>query len=180
VQPEFFDILTDPAQNGGGAIVDFGCYGANVMTYLMKDEEPLSVTAVTNHFQPAIYPKVDDEATIIVTYPTAQCIIQASWNWPFARKNMEVYGETGYIIATNNTNMRLRNSHTKGEQTLSVTTKEIPVYTDPFSYLADVVRGKIKVPHNGLYSLENNIKTVRILDAARESARTGKTVLIKN
>ncbi|WP_147204182.1 Gfo/Idh/MocA family protein [Segetibacter aerophilus] len=179
VQPEFFQILTDPAQNGGGAIVDFGCYGANLMTYLMKDQEPLSVTAVTGHFQPAIYPKVDDEATIVVTYPKAQCIIQASWNWPFARKDMEVYGETGYIIATNNNNMRLRNTQTKGEQTLRVTTKEVTVYTDPFSYLADVVRGKIKVPHNGLYSLENNMKAVRILDAARESARTGKTITLK-
>ncbi|MCW3081730.1 Gfo/Idh/MocA family oxidoreductase [Segetibacter sp.] len=177
VQPEFFNILTDPAQNGGGAIVDFGCYGANIMTYLMKDQEPISVTAITSHFQPAIYPRVDDEATIVVTYPNAQCIIQASWNWPFARKDMEVYGETGYIIATNNNNMRLRNTQTKGEQTLRVTTKEVPVYTDPFSYMADVVRGKIKVQQNGLYSLENNIKAVKILDAARESAKTGKTVL---
>lgn len=179
VSPEFFDILTDPLKNGGGAIVDFGCYGANIMTYLMKGQSPISVTAVTQHFQPLIYPKVDDEATIIVTYPNAQCIIQASWNWPFSRKDMEVYGETGYIIAADNNNMRLKNTTSKGEQALKVTTKEVPVYTDPFAYLADVIRGKITVPENGLYSLENNVKVVRILDAARESARTGKTVVLK-
>lgn len=180
VKQEFFDILTNPKQNGGGAIVDFGCYGANIMTYLMKGQQAVSVTAVTQHFQPAIYPKVDDEATIIVTYPNTQCIIQASWNWPFSRKDMEVYGETGYIIATDNNNMRLRNRDTKGEQRLKVTTAEVPVYTDPFSYFADVIRGKIKVPENGLYSIENNIQVVRILDAALESARTGRTVLLKN
>ncbi len=78
----FFKWLTDPVQNGGGALMDFGCYGANLMTYLMKGQQPLSVTAVTQHFKPEVYPKVDDEATIIVTYPTAQCIIQGSWNWP--------------------------------------------------------------------------------------------------
>jgi predicted dehydrogenase len=179
VNKEFLEWLTDPVQNGGGALIDFGCYGANLMTYLMKGEEPVSVTAVTQHFKPAVYPKVEDEATIIVTYPTAQCIIQASWNWPFNRKDMEVYGETGYIIAANNTTMRLRNAATKVEQTQQVTAKDIAVYEDPFSYLADVLRGKIKVEKYGVYSLENNLAVVRILDAARESAKAGKTVMLK-
>ena len=180
VNPEFFEWLTDPVENGGGAIVDFGCYGANLMTYLMHGQDPVSVTAVTQHFKPAIYPKVDDEATIIVTYPTAQCIIQASWNWPFSRKDMEVYGEKGYIITIDNNHMRMKNDDTKGERLLNITTKELPVYTDPFSYFADVIRGKINIPENGLYSLENNVKAVKILDAARKSARTGKSVAIQN
>lgn len=179
VNKEFFNWLTDPVQNGGGALIDFGCYGANLMTYLMKGEKPVSVTAVTQHFKPAIYPKVDDEATIVVTYPSAQCIIQASWNWPFSRKDMEVYGETGYVIAANNTAMRLRNDKNNAEQTIQVTSKDIPVYEDPFSYLSDVLRGKITVAKNSLYSLENNITVVQILDAARESAKTGKTVFLK-
>jgi predicted dehydrogenase len=179
VNKEFFDWLTDPVQNGGGALVDFGCYGANLMTYLMKGEKPISVTAVTRQFKPSIYPKVDDEATIIVSYPSAQCIIQASWNWPFGRKDMEVYGENGYIIAANNTSMRVRNRKTDGEQSRLVTTREMPVYQDPFSYFADVIRGKIEIPKNGLYSLENNFTVVQILDAARRSAATGKTVFLK-
>ena len=179
VSKEFFDWLTDPIQNGGGALVDFGCYGANLMTYLMKGEAPVSVTAVTQHFKPLIYAKVDDEATIIVSYKTAQCIIQASWNWPFGRKDMEVYGETGSIITVNNNTMRIRNNKDKPEQTIQVTPDDVPVYVDPFSYLADVLRGKIKVPEFGVYSLETNVMVVRILDAARESARTGKTVNFK-
>lgn len=179
VSKEFFDWLTDPIQNGGGALVDFGCYGANLMTYLMKGETPVSVTAVTQHFKPLIYAKVDDEATIIVSYKTAQCIIQASWNWPFGRKDMEVYGETGSIITVNNNTMRIRNNKDKPEQTIQVTPDDVPVYVDPFSYLADVLRGKIKVPEFGVYSLETNVMVVRILDAARESARTGKTVNFK-
>ncbi len=173
--------LTDPVQNGGGALIDFGCYGANLMTYLMKGQQPISVTAVTRQFKPAVYPKVDDEATIIVEYPAAQCIIQASWNWPFSRKDIEVYGETGYVIADNNTDMRIRNKSSKGVQTFKVTANDVAVYEDPFSYFADVIKGKIKVSDNGLYSLETNVTVVRILEAARQSARTGKTVrLIKS
>ncbi|MEJ7678235.1 MAG: Gfo/Idh/MocA family oxidoreductase [Segetibacter sp.] len=120
VNKEFFNWLTDPVQNGGGALIDLGD-GANLMTYLMKGEKPVSVTAVTKHFKPAIYPKVEDEATIIVTYLAAQCIIQASWNWPFSRKDMEAYGETDYVIAANNATMRLRNGSMNGEQTIQVT-----------------------------------------------------------
>lgn len=176
VSDEFFNWLTDPVKNGGGALVDFGCYGANIMTYLMRGEKPISVTAVTQHLQPDIYPKVDDEATIIVTYPGAQCIIQASWNWPFGRKDMEVYGESGYIIAADKNNMRLRNRQSSNERQLVVTTDDVDVYTDPFSYFADVINGKLKVPEYGLYSLKNNVQVVHILDAARESARTGRTI----
>jgi predicted dehydrogenase len=180
VNKEFLDWLTDPVQNGGGALIDFGCYGANLMTYLMKGQEPISVTAVTRHFKPDIYPKVDDEATIIVSYPTAQCIIQASWNWPFGRKDMEIYGVSGYIIAVNNNTMRFRNGKMDSEITRQVTSKDIEVYIDPFSYFADVIKGKIKMTNSDLYSLDNNVLVVKILEAARESAKTGKTVLLNN
>ena len=179
VSKEFLDWLTDPVQNGGGALMDFGCYGANLMTYLMQGQRPISVTAVTQHFKPDIYPKVDDEASIIVTYPTAQCIIQASWNWPFGRKDMEVYGATGYIIAVNNNTLRLRAQPDSVEHSRWVTVNDVAVYTDPFSYLADVIRNKIKVPQNGLYSLPTNLTVMRILDAANQSAKTGKTIYLQ-
>ena len=176
VNQEFFDWLTDPVQNGGGALFDFGCYGANLMTYLLKGEEPLSVTAVTSQYKPDIYPKVDDEATIIVSYPGAQCIIQASWNWPFGRKDMEIYGVSGYVIASNNQTMHLRNSKMNSESITKVTSNDIPVYEDPFTYFADAVRGKIKMTDYDPYSLKNNIVVVKILSAARESAKSGKTI----
>ena len=179
VNKEFLDWLTDPVLNGGGAIIDFGCYGANVMTYLMKGAKPISVMANTRTFKPSVYPKVDDDATIIVNYPSATCIIQASWNWPFGRKDMEVYGDSGYIITKDNHDYRFRNNQRAPEKALQVNEKDLNVFTDPFSYLAAYLRGRITMPDYGLYSLETNMTVVRILDAARESAKTGKLVKIK-
>jgi len=179
VSKEFLQWLTDPVQNGGGAVIDFGCYGANIMTYLMRGVEPVSVTAVTRQFKPHIYPKVDDEATIIVSYPDAQGIIQASWNWPFGRKDMEVYGETGYVIAQNARNMLFRNNNQTPEKAIQLNATDAGVYLDPFSYFADVIRKKISVREHGLYSLPNNMTVVRILEAAKESAKSGKTVMLK-
>jgi hypothetical protein len=89
VPPEFLGWLTDPAQNGAGALYDFGCYGVDLMTWLMHGQAPLTVTAVLNHDKPQTYPKVDDDATVVLTYPHAQAVIMASWNWPFGRKDME-------------------------------------------------------------------------------------------
>jgi predicted dehydrogenase len=179
VNKEFLDWLTDPVQNGGGALTDFGCYGANLVTWLMNGERPLSVTAVTQQIKPDIYPKVDDDATIIVQYPKTQAILQASWNWPFSRKDMEVYGKTGYILADNRSVMRVR---LQGEeQAKSITLDERnPPYDDPFAYLAAVVRGDITMQDYDLSSLENNMLVVEILEAAKQSAKTGKTVYLKD
>jgi predicted dehydrogenase len=172
VQPEFLAWLTDPDKNGAGALFDFGCYGANLMTWLMDDARPTSVTAVTQRFKPEIYPKVDDEATIILEYPGSQAIIQASWNWPFDRKDMEIYGRTGQVLTVGLNGLRVRLAGKPEEIRQG---PAIPTPGDDFlRYFAAVVGGEIKP--SGLSSLRNNVVVVEILDAARRSAATGRMV----
>ncbi len=176
VNQEFLDWLTDPVQNGGGALIDFGCYGANLITWLMKGEKPLSVTAVTQQLKPAVYPKVDDDATIILSYPAMQGIIQASWNWPYSRKDMEVYGQTGAIFALDRDQMRVQLNEKQASQPVTAPPLKAP-YHDPFAYLAAVVREEIR--EDVLSSLPTNMIVVEILDAARKSAKEGKTIYLK-
>jgi predicted dehydrogenase len=172
VGPEFLSWLTDPKLDGGGALFDFGCYGADLMTWLMDGERPETVTAVTQQIKPTIYPKVDDEATVILTYPKAQAIIQASWNWPFDRKDMEVYGQTGYVITVKHDDIRVRRA---GGQEQQVAANPVPApYNSSLSLLRAVVIDGIKP--DGLSSLETNITVTEILDAARRSAASGKTI----
>jgi len=172
---EFLSWLTDPVLNGGGAVIDFGCYGTNLMTWLMQNEKPISVTAVLQQIKPDVYPKVDDQATLLLVYPHAQAIIQASWNWPVDRKDMEIYGKDGYIKVLNKNDLEYRLSRELPVKTEKVT--EFPIDTqDPFSYFAGVISGKLKVNPGDLSSLENNLIVVGILDAAKESAKKGKTI----
>ncbi|WP_435623766.1 Gfo/Idh/MocA family protein [Flagellimonas sp.] len=181
INSEFLDWLLDPVANGGGAITDFGCYGANLMTWLTHGERPKTVTAVTQQLQAENNPKVDDDATIILTYENSQAIIEASWNWPIGRKDMELYGLTGAIYADNRNDLRIRMAEGYDgydEEKLTLPEREAP-YNDPFSLLAAVVKGKITLPPHDLSSLENNILVMEILDAARESAKTGKTITLK-
>jgi predicted dehydrogenase len=178
VGPEFLEWLTDPELNGAGALMDFGCYGANLSTLLMDGQRPISVTAVVQQLNPADNPKVDDEATIILTYPNSQTIIEASWNWPIGRKDMEIYGLTGAILVDNGRQLRLRMAEGYdgfSEEKFEMENREKPL-DDPFTMLYAVVRGKITLSKDDLSNLENNLIVMEILEAAKESARLGKTV----
>jgi scyllo-inositol 2-dehydrogenase (NADP+) len=172
VSPEFLAWLNDPKLNGAGALYDFGCYGADLMTWLMDGARPISVTAVTQQIKPDIYPRVDDEATIILTYPKAVAILQPSWNWPFDRKDMEVYGQTGYVVTVRHDDVRVRLKG--GDEHLMPAKPVAAPYDDSLSLLRAVVLdgGSPGAPS----SLETNVVVSEILDAARRSAASGKSV----
>jgi len=179
VGPEFLSFLTDPKQNGAGALFDFGCYGADLATWIMHGELPLTVTAVTLHIKPQIYPNVDDDSTVILTYPKAQVIIQGSWNWPFDRKDMEVYGATGYVdtvyVDTQHTDqLRVRLPKERAEHLETAPALASP-QDDSLHYLSAVLGNTLHSEHD-LTALDTNVAVVRILDAARRSAQTGRTI----
>jgi predicted dehydrogenase len=174
VEPEFLAWLTDPKLNGGGALFDFGCYGAGLMTWLMNGQRPKTVTAVTQQLKPEIYSRVDDDATIILTYPKAQAIIQASWNWPFDRKDMEVYGQRGYVITVKRDDIRVRRGGKDSQEEQLAAKPVAPPYDNELSYVRAVIADGAKP--DALSSLETNVTVTEILDAARRSAAEGKTV----
>jgi len=172
---DFLKWLTDPVKNGGGAVMDFGCYGANLMTWLMDGNKPVSVTAITRHLKPAIYPNVDDDATILLEYANgATGIIEASWNWPFGIKDWEVFAEKTYLHALNGNTLQRRDRDSAVYYNLPVKTA---AYTSNLVYLADVLSGKIK-PGKDLSSLANNVIVVQILEAAKLSAKEGRKIML--
>jgi predicted dehydrogenase len=173
--PEFLKWLTDPVLNGGGALMDFGCYGANLATWFMKGEAPQTVLCVTQQIKPEIYPKVDDEAIIILTYPKAQVIIQASWNWSVGRKEMEIHGTTGYVICQNGQDMTVRQDEAHGAVSHKAEALPNGIH-DPFAFLVKVIREDYAIEPWGVSSPENGKRVMQILDAAKYAAKTGRTV----
>jgi len=179
VGPEFLNWLTDPQQNGAGALFDFGCYGVDLATWFMHGQLPLSVTAITLQIKPDIYPRVDDDSTILLTYPHAQAIIQGSWNWPFNLKDMQVYGAKGYVDTVyldrdHGNTIRVRLPHDATDHIETAPPLAAPLDSS-LDYLTAVLNGTLQ-PRNDLTSLDTNVTVVRILDAARRSAATGRTI----
>ena len=171
---EFLSWLTDPELNGGGAMIDFGCYGADLMTWLMKGQKPIAVTAVARHFKLQTYPKVDDDVTILVEYPTATGIIEASWNWPFGIKDLEVFGDKGYLHGLDKDNVvtRLHDTTT----TLKAASLVAPA-NDPSAYLQSVMQNRL-LGITDRSSLKYNMIVMMILDAAKRSAAEGKRIVL--
>ena len=177
VEPEFLAWLKDPILNGGGASSDFGCYGGVIMTWLRGNERPQSVTAVFQTDRPETFTKVDDNATLILEYPQAQGIIQASWDWTFPRKDVEIYGRKGIIRTINPTDYDIRLAPSKRPEEKTAAPLPEPLGSS-VEYFAAVIRGEID-PSGSQSSLETNLIAVEIQDAAQESARTGKKVVLR-
>lgn len=165
--PEFVAWLTDPAQNGGGALVDFGCYGAVLATWLMDGQRPTGITAAATTLRPDRYPHVDDDATIVLTYPGATAVIGASWAWTNDNKEMDVSTEKGTLYTAKQDEISMREPD-KPAQKITPTPKP-PELENEWVYLRQVVRGQ--TPVDALSSLETNLIVVEILDAARTQVR---------
>ena len=178
VNSEFLEWLTDPVLNGGGAVTDFGCYGADLITWILKGEKPISVFAQLKQYKPGVYPKVDDDATIVLSYPDMEGVIHASWNWPFNRKDMHIYGETGYVFMDDAETIRYRLDEKSAESVKKLAPDDAP-FNDPFAFFADAIKGETKVSSADLSSLEINMIVVEILEAAIKSSKTGKKVMLK-
>ena len=167
----FTDWLTDPILNGGGTVMDFGCYGANLATWLLDGRRPQRVYAVLNTIKPDVYPRVDDDATIVVEYPGITVQINASWCWPFGRKDMYVYGKDVCLYQSDPLHVR----SIPGGDAAEVPSLKAPL-DNPFHYLEAAVRGKITLEPQEPSALENNLIVMEILSAALQSARTGSPV----
>ncbi|MFA6247915.1 MAG: Gfo/Idh/MocA family oxidoreductase [Mucilaginibacter sp.] len=172
---DFTNWLTDPELNGAGALNDFGCYGADLMTWLMNGQKPIAVTAVARHFKLQTYPKVEDDATIIVEYPTATGIIEASWNWPFSIKDLEVFGDEGYMHALDNSNVLARIG--KAPAVMRVAPPLLSPEDNPISYLQLVSKNRLK-GITDRSSLKYNMIVMQILDAAKRSIAEGKRIVL--
>ncbi len=173
--PDFLNWLTDPVQNGAGALNDFGCYGADLMTWLMQGIKPIAVTAILRQYKPDVYPRVDDDATVILEYPNAIGQIEASWNWPFSIKDLEVFGEVGYLHALDKENIDIRMRENSKSSKIA-TALPFPL-NDPINYLGAIL-GNDATTKKDQSSLEYNMIVMEILDAAKRSAESGKRILL--
>ncbi|RWY53994.1 Gfo/Idh/MocA family protein [Mucilaginibacter gilvus] len=172
---EFLSWLTDPELNGGGVLIDFGCYGANLMTWLMEGQKPIAVTAVARHFKLNVYPKVEDDVNILIEYPTATGLIEASWNWPFSIKDLEVFGDKGYIHALDRSKITTRVNDNVINANIT-NALEAPL-DNPVTYLQLVLKNRL-LGINDRSSLKYNMTVMQILDAAKRSIAEGKRIVL--
>jgi len=179
VSTYFADWLYDPVKNVGGGLIVFGCYGAEWALWLKG--RPKGVMATAQKLKVEQHNKVDDDATIVLDYPDATVLIEASWDWPYDMGRVQVFGPKGSLLATRN-ELFYRSADDRGTKTglegervsLSAPPREM---SNPIAYFVDCIRHDKPIEDPLTTSL--NVQVMEILDAARESVRTGKEQMLR-
>jgi predicted dehydrogenase len=164
----FFSWLTDPVQNGAGALMDFGCY--NALWSLWYLGRPESVYAHVNHLRPAVFPKVEDNADLMLTYKNGVGLFEGSWDLPRSYQDLEVFGIKGSVYMKNGS---VERQEGREKKTVEITPLA-PEDAEPIAYMTSRMRQN--KPIEGMTSLDMNVQVVEIIEAAKESVRTGKPV----
>jgi len=162
----FFNWLTDPEKNGAGALMDFGCY--NALWSLWYFGRPEKVFAQVNHLRPEMFPKVEDNADLMLSYPKAVGIFEGSWDLPRGFQDLEIYGLQGSIYMKNGS-AELRTG--RGTEPLELPALP-PERAEPISGMVSALESRR--PIEGLTALEINVGVVEIIEAAKMSVKTGK------
>jgi scyllo-inositol 2-dehydrogenase (NADP+) len=174
VSKQFAEWLYDPVKNGGGALIDFGCYGAEWALWLKG--RPARVYAHTLKLKTEQHNAVDDDAIILLEYPDATAILQASWDWPYEKGQVEVFGPKGSLLATSHALFyRAAKSEMDSLSGRPLKLQPVePVTSNPIAYFLDCIRND--KPVEDPVSARLNVGVVEILDAAKESIKTGRAV----
>lgn len=169
--------LADPVQNGGGAMMDFGCY--MVLWSLGIKGMPESVYATAQHMKPETFPKVEDNAVIVLNYKDGVAILEASWDLPPAQRlGSEIYGMKGSIVGNTIRKMGAPGGGgggrgQQGGDSLAVTPLP-PERSEPIAYMVDRIR--TKQPVDGPSALDLNVAVQEVLEAAKMSVQSGRAV----
>jgi predicted dehydrogenase len=173
----FFEWLTDPVKNGAGALMDFGCYNALWSIWYLG--MPQSVYASVQHLRPDVFPKVEDNATLVLNYPNAVGIFEGSWNLPRSFQDLEVFGrpdtgkKPGSVYMAHN-GVELSQGREKKQLALDPLP---PDESEPVAYM--VSRMRSNKPIEGMTAMDINVEVIHIIDLAKESVKTGRAVSVK-
>lgn len=165
----FFDWLTDPVKNGAGALMDFGCY--NALWSLWYLGRPEKVYAHVNQLRPETFPKVEDNSTMILSYRNGVGLFEGSWDLPRGFQDLEIFGLNGSITMVNG-RVEVRKGREPGQELPSAPLP--PEQAEPIAYMVHCIRNNR--PVEGLTAIGINADVVEIIDAAKQSIKTGQAV----
>ncbi|QDU67962.1 Gfo/Idh/MocA family protein [Engelhardtia mirabilis] len=169
--PSFLKWLLD-SERGGGAMVDFACFGVHLALWLVG-RPPQRVTASTQSIWPEEHRGVDDQATLLLDFDRVQAVVEASWCWPNPVKDVELIGSSGFLRTGRAGTYEIGEMDLGGPSARHTAPPLSGSLTDAWTQLAAVARGAVPDP---LYGLDLSLGVASVLEAARQSAREGVSV----
>ncbi len=167
--PRFVEWLYDEEKNGAGALMDYCCYSAGMCARFLG--LPEQVTGFRGVFVKE-YPVPDDNAMILMKYPHAFGVAEASWTQTvgYATPNPVAYGTEGSIAVSGK---QLIIQHPgKAAETVDALPTQAPFRSGPEYFIQCLEMG---APVEGFCSMEVSRDAQEILEAGKRAADTGVT-----
>ena len=172
--PYFYNWLYDAELNGAGALMDYCSYGAALARYVLG--QPSRVTGIVGRLAKD-YITVDDNAVILMQWPRAMAIAEASWTQigHLTSYVTAIYGTEGTVVVEPPPHARVLLATREHDQGIEVNVPELPPELGSATgyFLNQLTRG---APIEGLCSAEVGRDAQEILEAGLVAATTGSTV----
>jgi predicted dehydrogenase len=161
---------------GVGSLMEFGSYGAEWALWLKG--RPTSVYAYSPKLNSGNSGSANDDDVILLKYPDGTATIQASNDWPFEQSWVEAYGPKGSLLATQDA-LYFRAAGSKAEignpdgRAISL---PLVLHETSSAVAYFIYHIRHDQPIEDPVSAKMNVQVADILDAAKESIRTGAVV----
>jgi predicted dehydrogenase len=167
--PFFYEWLYDAEKNGAGAYMDYCCYSAAMCSRLLG--RPEKVTGLRGVLAKD-YPLPDDNAIVIMQYPHAMGVAEASWTQvtSYVTANPVAYGSEG-AMALQDGNVIIRRPG-KPIETITPPPTEAPRRSAPEYLLHAIETG---APSETCALQTPSIGAQEILEAGLRASDTGQT-----
>jgi predicted dehydrogenase len=143
--------------------------------YLGKPEK---VYAHVNQLRPETFPKVEDNSTMILSYKHGVGLFEGSWDLPRSFQDLEVFGRDGSVYMVNGRVELRKGQQRRGAPPVEVAVDALPPErAEPIAYMLDAIKSGKGV--EGLTAIDINVDVVEIIDAAKQSVKTGRAVALK-
>ncbi|MCC6728652.1 MAG: Gfo/Idh/MocA family oxidoreductase [Chthonomonadales bacterium] len=165
----FWEWLYDEERNGAGALMDYCCYSADMCARFLG--LPRQVTGFRGVFVKD-YPLPDDNAIILMRYPHAFGVAEASWTQTvhYATPNPVAYGTGGSIAIAGS---KVIVQRPEGVEEIEPAPLRAPLQSAP-QYLIHCLEAGVAV--EGFCSMEVSRDAQEILEAGKRAADTGQTM----
>lgn len=172
--PYFYNWLYDAELNGAGALMDYCCYGAALARTLLG--QPSRVTGTVGHCVKD-YITLDDNAVIVMQWPRAIAITEASWTQigHLTSYHAAIYGTKGTLVVEPGSKGRLLLANAEHDDGIAVDVPSLPeeLQNGTAYFLNCLTKG---LPIEGISSAEVSRDAQEILEAGLISSREGQAI----
>jgi predicted dehydrogenase len=165
---------------GGGALLDYCCYGANLSRWFFK-EKAIGAFGLKANFT-SHFGEVEDNAVIVARFPRGMAILEASWstiNNGGKEEGLKIFGTKGTITIIDRNTLYVYKKYASSEPDKIYDNLSLPEDDNtPAKHFINHLEKNI--PLHSTLDPEINLDAMAILDAGIRSSKSGKMEFVKD